>query len=119
MQPAVLQRYYRFESYWEFEIFNTLLTQQLAANQLVAIPAPAETEQPLPYRASSYYQVSSSQQIWALATPDNALRGYFLPLAEALAYQRKLNDNDRRRKWGCLLLVVLAVGIYFGWLIFR
>lgn len=53
MQPAVLQRYYRFESYWEFETFVALLNEQLATGRLLAIPAPAETEPPRPYQASS------------------------------------------------------------------
>ena len=38
-----------------------------------------------------------------LSEPDNAWRGYFLPLEEALAHEAALRGADQRARLGCLL----------------
>jgi hypothetical protein len=108
-----LRRYCSFESYWEFEAFDNVLAQQLAAGQLVAAAQPLKDSTVL-YQSEAWYQLSGTSEIWVLSTPDNAWRGYFLPLTEALAHQQQLRRRDQRGKMGCLALILL-VGAIIVW----
>lgn len=56
------------------------------------------------------YQCPTCGDTWALSSPDNAWRGYFLPLAEAVAYGRKRRHRDRNRQLGGLALVLALAG---------
>ena len=56
------------------------------------------------------YQCPTCGNTWALSSPNNVWRGYFLPLAEAVAYRRKLGRWDRNRQLGGLALVLALAG---------
>ena len=106
--PSALQRYPRFENYWTFEAFDAELTRQLSAGQWAAVAPPAGC--PLPHQAVAYYQPCHSGQVWALSEPDNAWRGYFLPLDEAVAGQQWLGRRNHRRRWLAAGLLLLGWG---------
>jgi hypothetical protein len=105
---TALKRYYSFESSQEFEAFEAILTQQLATGQLLPASTPPAVGF-LPYLPDACYQLSGSSELWVLSTPDNAWRGFFLPLAHALAHQKQLRSRDERiRLIGLLALVALG-----------
>lgn len=104
-------RHYRFDSYQEFAAFDQALTQQLATGQAQAVAPPAG---PVPRQASAYYHPLGFPQPWVLSEPDNAWRGYFLPLDEALTHEAKLRGSDQRARLGCLLVLGL-LGALAAW----
>ena len=91
-----------FPSWWEYEAF----TQQLLRKPLTLLPT--ETGQP------ARYVCPACGEVWELSEPEGAWRGYFLPVAAARAYTRKLTARERLRRLGCLGLL-LAVALYCGW----
>ena len=108
--PVALRRYLRFDSYGAFEAFDAELTRQLSTGQWVAVAPP--TGRPLPGQATAYYQPLGAEQVWALSEPDNAWRGYFLPLEAALAHQRQLRRREQHRRWlGLAGLLLLGWGL--------
>ena len=95
-----------FPSYWEFEAFETELRQKLVRRQLLPQPNAPTTELTMT-GPEQLYQCPSCGETWALSSPDNAWRGYFLPLAEAVTYCRKLKIKDRAKG---LIGVAVAIG---------
>jgi hypothetical protein len=108
----MLRRYYGFDSYWEFEALDLALTQHLAAGQLVAVAPLQPSNAAAPYQPEAWYELPSTSEIWVLSTPDNAWRGYFLPLMEAAAYQQQLRRRDQRGKLGCFVVTLLIAAIF-------
>ena len=102
-----------FPSYWEFEAFETKLRQKLMGQQLRQLP---NTRLPefVAMAPEQLYQCLACGETWALSSPDNAWRGYFLPLTEALAHGRQLARRGRARSMGCLVLL-LAFACFTVW----
>ena len=93
-----------FPSYWEFEAELQRKRQQL-------LPVPDAPALSLTTTApEQLYQCLACGETWALSSPDNAWRGYFLPLAEAVTYGQQLRRTDRNRRVGCLALVLGLAG---------
>ena len=98
----------RFPSQHAFTVFE----QQLAGTNLHAVERPAEWPVPPPltsYEPEAFYQCHTCHDVWALASPDNAWRGYFLPVAAARTYQRQLRRQDARIKYVALLVVAVVL----------
>jgi hypothetical protein len=102
-----------FPSYWEFEAFEAELQQKLEHQQL--LPLPHTPIQQLTIMApEQIYQCLNCGENWALSSPDNAWRGYFLPLAVARAHIRKSAVKDRiKRVSGAA--IAIGVGAFTLW----
>ena len=113
-----LDELYQFESASAYEAFETQLRQKLASSLLQA-----EQNAPIdfttsPYRPEAYYRCASCHESWALSSPDNAWRGYFLPLDAAIAYSHTLRRKDRfKAVVGSVCL--LAFGVSIVWAILQ
>jgi hypothetical protein len=105
-----------FPSYWEFEAFETKLQHKLMRQQLIPLSL-ALTQEPAAMAPEQLYQCSSCGEAWAISSPDNAWRGYFLPLAEATALQCHQQQRNRKRPIGCLALVLALAG-FIIWRLF-
>ena len=99
-----------FPSYWEFEAFEAELQRQLQRQQLLPI-AGGVAQELIAMAPEQLYQCTACGETWALSGPDNAWRGYFLPLAEAVAYQNQQRQRDRTRPIGCLTLLLVLAGL--------
>lgn len=97
-----------FPSYWEFEAFEAELQQKLA-QQLLPLPTPAPMLAAM--ACGQLYQCPVCGETWELSSPDNAWRGYFLPVLQAAAYRHRLQRNDRSRRLGCVGLLLALAGI--------
>lgn len=75
---------YGFPSAASFAKFDTALLARLAAKQLVAVVPLA-----LP-NVSAAFVCADCQQVWVLADPDNAWRGFFLPQEEAVRHLQQM-----------------------------
>lgn len=99
-EACFVQGYPRFDSYQMFEAFE----HQLRLKDLQGCERPENwpAYKPLTaYEPDEFRQCFTCAQVWALASPDNAWRGYFLPEAEALAHVQRLRSRDRASAWGC------------------
>lgn len=105
-----------FPSYWEFEAFEAELQQKLMQQQLIPLSL-ALIQKPAAMAPEQVYQCSSCGEAWALSSPDNAWRGYFLPLAEVAAHQSQSWQCNRERPIGCLALVLTLAG-FIIWRLF-
>ncbi|TFZ65844.1 hypothetical protein E4631_12100 [Hymenobacter sp. UV11] len=113
-----LKSYYGFASQAEFEAFDAVLTRLLAAGQAALISQQSAADFLLPYQPDACYELSGTAEQWALATPDNAWRGYFLPVTEAIVYQQQLRRRESRiRSAGLLLLLCLLC--FIAWRLLR
>ena len=105
-----------FPSYWEFEAFEAALQQKLVREQL--LPLPSALPRVLTANLlEQQYQCPACNEIWVISTPDNAWRGYFLPLRDAVARGQQLQRSDRNRQVGCLTLL-LTVAVFAIWQLF-
>ena len=98
-----------FPSYWEFEAFEMELQRKRQRQQLLPVPN-APVLSLTKTTPEQLYQCPACGETWALSSPDNAWRGYFLPLAEAVTYGQQLRRTDRNRRVGCLALVLGLAG---------
>ncbi|MBH8568459.1 hypothetical protein KB206_06180 [Microvirga sp. STS02] len=106
-----------FPSYWEFEAFEAELHQKLVHRQL--LPLPRILTQGLAVMApEQLYQCPNCGETWALSSPDNAWRGYFLPLAVANAYNSKLIVKGRIKRLAGVA-VAIGAGSFILWQILK
>ncbi|SFQ23565.1 hypothetical protein [Hymenobacter arizonensis] len=99
---------HRFSSADVFAKFE----QQLLGTNLQAQGRPAYWPVPAPLTAfepEAFYRCGTCHQIWALAAPDNAWRGYFLPLEAVRAHQRQRQRSDARIKYYVLAMVTAVL----------
>ncbi len=94
MRPnCFLVGYTRFPSYQRFNGFEAWLHQKLTWHQLR--PVARDLTRVDDFAApEARYSCAGGSETWELAAPDNAWRGYFLPLAQAAAYRRRLRRSD-------------------------
>ncbi|MDQ2793351.1 MAG: hypothetical protein M3Y12_05000 [Bacteroidota bacterium] len=57
------------------------------------------------------YQCPACGETWAISSPDNTWRGYFLPLAAADDYQNQQRQRERKRPIGCFLHLLALAGL--------
>jgi hypothetical protein len=99
-----------FATWQEFESFDQVLESKRAAGQLVMVEKPLSTLSANDLMlVDAYYQCSSCNEIWVLSSPDNAWRGYFLPLEQAKAYVQRVKTSDRAKRIGCLVFIVVTL----------
>ena len=109
--------YYQFESEQDFESLETQLQEKLDNHQLLVVPKDVSTlpQDSLNHRVPEMlYKCQSCMETWAISTPDNAWRGYFLPQLLATSYVTKLERRDRIRGLGCVTFL-FALAIWFIW----
>ena len=108
-----------FATWQDFESFTQVLQVKREAGQLIPIEKPVSPSLKADLTAvDAYYQCSSCNEIWALSSPDNAWRGYSLPLKQADAYTQRFNYSDRVKSVGGLILIAAAL-LFLLWKIAR
>ena len=101
-----------FPSYWEFEAFETELRQKLVRRQLLPQPNAPTTKLTMT-GPEQLYQCPSCGETWALSSPDNAWRGYFLPWSELRAHHDGVKLNHRIKLISVALLLLMVLAIFF------
>jgi len=105
-----LHGYPGFDTELTFADFYAQLLKKLAVRALRALPKRADAY--LPPKAEGLYYCQNCGEVWALSTPDNAWRGYFLPGAQAASYFEKEKRKTRITRAGCLILLLVALAIF-------
>ena len=104
-----------FKSWQDFESFDKVLEAKRASEQLVPVEKPVST---LILKnlmlVDVYYKCSSCNEIWVLSSPENAWRGYFLPMEQAVAHVRRIQSSDRAKRTGCLIFLA-AITLFLLW----
>ncbi|UOQ98096.1 hypothetical protein MUN81_01065 [Hymenobacter sp. 5317J-9] len=109
-KDCFLKRIDTFATWQDFESFIQILEAKQEAGQLLLIEKPASIASSHNLTAvDGYYQCSSCNEIWALSSPDNAWRGYFLPLEIAIAHVQRIKITDRMKGIGGLILIAAAL----------
>jgi len=104
-----------FETWQDFESFDKVLEAKRAAGQLTPVEKPVSTPMVNDLMlVDAYYQCSSCNEMWVLSSPDNAWRGYFLPLDQAVAYAQRIKASDRAKRNGCLVFIA-AMLLFLLW----
>jgi hypothetical protein len=106
-----------FPSYWEYDSFASLLQQKLEQQHLQPVPADSVDSYSLTH-LEQLYHCATCDETWAFSSPDNAWRGYFLPLATADQYCRELRCPSLLKP-GCGLPMLLGIAAYLLWQAFR
>ncbi|MCI1186798.1 hypothetical protein MON38_05160 [Hymenobacter sp. DH14] len=102
-----------FPSYRKFEAFEAELHQKLSWQQLHRVAVQPATAADF-YEPDVAYRCAACTEVWALSPPDNAWRGYFLPVADAKAHRRRLRHLDTLKGIiGLAGLLALATLLYF------
>lgn len=107
------KEYYGFPSQAEFEKFEEVLDLKCGSKKILILESKNEQEGGLTdFRM--YYKCNSCNQNYVMSIPDNVWRGYFLTEQNAIEYHNKLKESDKKKKYGCLviLILVIAIGIY-------
>ena len=56
-----------------------------------------------------YYQYNTCKEEFIMSIPNYADRGYFLTRENAYKHHIKLNESQKSRKIGCLILFIIAL----------
>ena len=97
---------YKFDSQKEFEDFETIVTNK-CINKKFEIIKREETDFWAPFDSYEFYKCSSCGQIWILSIPENAWRGFFLTQDKGREYTKQIKENDKIKKIGCLVIIVV------------
>ena len=104
-----------FATWQDYESFSQSLQEKCAVGQQMMVANPTSTSSVNDFTAAeAYYQCSSCKEIWALSSPDNAWRGYFLPMKTAVAHVQRVKVSDRMKGIGGLILIVATL-IFLLW----
>jgi hypothetical protein len=99
-----------FPTYWEFDCFAADLLDKTAHRKMLLVTprgGAATVRHP-----EAVYQCQSCGEMWALSSPDNAWRGYFLPASETTAHLAALGRKQGLKHFGCLLFLLLLLAIF-------
>ncbi|OOQ58874.1 hypothetical protein [Mucilaginibacter pedocola] len=106
---------YEFHTYFDFEEFDKILGQKIEQNYLVSIWDSTNqysyndlVKSNVPY-ADNIYKCNACNETWALSTPENARRGYFLPVDEASDLETELAKRDKKTSRGCIAIIIVIV----------
>lgn len=91
---------YQFESEEVWKKFDIEFIKHMS-NGLTIIEAE--------HHDSTCYTCNSCGKIWAYSYPENAWRGYFLPLDIAVEHLKEIERKDRVRRIVGLVLLVLGI----------
>ncbi len=107
------KEYYGFPSQVEFEKFEEILDQKCSSGKVQILESQNQEENRSMY-FGIYYKCNTCSEKYIISTPDNAWRGYFLTEQNAVEYYHKLKESDKKKKYGCLIIVILilVIGIY-------
>ncbi len=99
-----------FATWQVYESVSKVIQAKRAAGQLVVTANPTLNSLVNNFMAvDAYYQCSSCQEIWGLSSPDNAWRGYFLPIKRAVIYMQRVKNLDRAKGIAGLMLVAVVL----------
>ena len=98
----------QFTTWQNFEAFAKILQGKVSVGQLELIDKPTSSTNDI-MAAEAYYKCSNCQEVWALSSPDNAWRGYFLSIEQANARTQQIETSDRAKRVGCLILIIAAL----------
>ncbi len=108
--------FFVFPTYWKFDTFAEELQQKVTYGPLQAVACAANFPDSIG-KPEAFYRCPSCRETWALSSPDNAWRGYFLPMHMAKTYlrdtQRKAFIRGIIRK---ILLLAIAAYLFWKWL---
>ncbi|MBD1365271.1 hypothetical protein IDJ77_15755 [Mucilaginibacter sp. ZT4R22] len=94
---------YQFNTYLDFEEFEHLLHPKISHNHIIASPI-------LPLRHShEAYKCSICHEQWVLSVPENAWRGYFLPLEKAAMFEADIEKQDKESSRSCIIILVIII----------
>lgn len=99
---------YRFDTYHDFEAFEDKLQRKCAKKQLTIVDRQA-TDYLSTYDSCIFYKCRNCNEVWALSIPDNAWRGFFLPEDKALEYIKRYRKDDKKKSFGCMVVLVISV----------
>jgi len=107
------KEYYGFPSQIEFEKFEELLDRKSRTKKIEILKSGAEYESGL-MDFRMYHKCNTCDEKYVMSIPDNAWRGYFLTEQNAVEYHNKIKASDKKKTYGCLLILILliAIGIY-------
>ena len=107
-EACFVQGHSRFDSWQAFEAFEHEL--RLKDLQWWERPENWPAREPLAtYEPDEFRQCRVCSQVWALSSPGNAWRGYFLPEDVALAHVQGLRSHDRGIPWGCVGVITAGL----------
>ena len=113
------QVFLKFPSYWEFEAFEIELRHKVELQLLLVVQRVADDSSVLGEldkisEPEKLYQCQTCQEIWALSSPDNAWRGYFLPSTLVGNY---IKTSQRKRLYN--RAVRFAILVFIAWIVWR
>ena len=105
--------FYKFESQNDFEKFESLLDKKCNNLKIEIIDRYEENELSI-FDSRLYYKCTNCNENWVMSIPDNAWRGYFLPVATAIKHHEELRRSDKKKAIGCwavlvVILIILAI----------
>ena len=100
--------YYSFPSQLEFKNFEDILNSKTHSNKIQILEEDYENSF-LDYQM--YFQCNTCEEIFVLSIPENAWRGYFLTEQNALTYHDKLHSSDKKKKYGCLVMIIILCSL--------
>jgi len=107
---------YKFESAKEFEDFETVIQNKCIVGQIDIIDRHNENYLLAGLEPYNFYKCRSCNEIWILAIPDNAWRGFFLPQDKAIQYRKEIKRKERKAQIGCVVIViVLTLIVIWKW----
>lgn len=99
----------RFEDYKTFEKFDLQLDQKRSLKQdqngLIVVDNNGSY-------LDCYFQIlkcNACGTIWWFSTPDNAWRGFFMKEANAKNKIKEFRKSDQKKRFGCLVFILLIV----------
>src|SRR5688500_6113208 len=104
---------YKFETYKDFDAFEEKIQAKCNEGKLQIIDT-YKTDSLSAFDSNLYFECTTCKELWVLNIPENAWRGYFLPLDKAIAYKESLKKLDKKRLGGCLILIVF-ISIVLSW----
>ena len=107
------KEFYAFPSQTEFEKFEKVLDEKCRTKKIKILKSGLEHETAL-MDFKIYHKCNTCDEKYEMSIPDNAWRGYFLTEQNALEYHNKIKASDKKKIYGCLLILILiiVIGIY-------
>lgn len=107
---------YKFSTQQNFENFENALQTKCTVGKLLILDK-HKTDYLSAFDSNLYYECKTCKEVWVLNIPDNAWRGYFLPLDKAIEYKKEINKLDKKRSIGCLIaLTVIVVVVIWNYM---
>jgi len=99
---------YKFQTYQIFEDFEKVLQSKCNEDKLIILDK-HKTDYLSAFDSNLYYECKTCREVWILNIPENAWRGFFLTEEKAIEYKKEINRLDKKRSFGCLLVLALII----------